>query len=71
MTKSKDASGTGEVKDKVLRRDLVTIVEKPEFTERPFHIYAKSNGALLARVDKESIIDSLLDRLDESVFHRK
>lgn len=68
MAKSKDEIGAGKARA-VSRRDLVTIVVKPD-DARPFHIHAKSNNALLARVDKESIIDALLDRLDESVFYR-
>lgn len=52
------------------RRDLVCIVNKSS-DDRPYHIYAKSNNALIARVAEESQIDPLLNRLDESVFHRQ
>jgi len=71
MAKSKEMGGKDEKASVVTRRDLVTIVHKPE-DERPYHIHAKSNGALIARVaaDDERV-DAFLERLDISVFHRE
>ena len=70
MTKSKELNGKDEKASVATRRDLVTIVRKAE-DERPYHIHAKSNGALIARLADESKIDGFLERLDISVFHRE
>ncbi len=70
MTKSKIMGGNGEKAPVATRRDLVTIVHKPE-DERPYHIHAKSNGALIARLADEHVIDSFLERLDISAFSRE